>query len=357
MDFVSFCGRVLLGLVHAEQTLPYGRDMGVEWPKLFKVLFEGTTDQDIIETSPRVQGLMQAHRQLSAMGFIDSNKTLPRFWSVPRAKRLQIRDLTPVWREICARQLDGDEERLLRLVNELGERQEEDFAWLDEVAYATLAQRCGPAGTNLTSDRLEHVLQDLESLDLVRRSPWLGSQSVHPTYSGLVWTTRRGNSSSSRSSGTVASGGLRVFYVYSHKDERLLGQLQTHLASFERNGLITGWSDRKIGAGRDWENEIAAELEAANIILLLVSADFLASDYCQDIEMKRALERHDAGEATVIPIILRPVHWTDTPLRRIQALPDRAKPVTTWRNRDEAWASVASGIRNAINDKWSENRT
>ena len=128
MDFIDFCGRVLVRLVHVEQTLPYGRDMGVEWPDLFKALFEDATEQDMIETSPRVQGLMQAHRQLSTMGFIDSHRTLPRFWNVPRAKRLQIHDLTPVWREICARKLDDDEVRLLRLVNELSEQPGEDYA-------------------------------------------------------------------------------------------------------------------------------------------------------------------------------------------------------------------------------------
>ena len=98
---------------------------------------------------------------------------------------------------------------------------------------------------------------------------------------------------------------LEVFYSYSHKDEALRDELEKHLALLKRQGLITNWHDRRIGAGDEWRDQIDAHARSAQIILLLISADFLASDYCYDVEMKLALERHAAHEAVVIPIILR----------------------------------------------------
>jgi hypothetical protein len=141
---------------------------------------------------------------------------------------------------------------------------------------------------------------------------------------------------------------IDVFFSYSHKDEELREQLETHLALLKRKGIIRGWHDRRIGAGAEWKDAIDQQLEAARVILLLVSPDFLASDYCYDIEMKRALARRDAGEARVLPIILRDCDWSDAPFAKLQALPREARPVTSWPNRDEAWKNVALGIRAAI---------
>ena len=143
---------------------------------------------------------------------------------------------------------------------------------------------------------------------------------------------------------------LRVFYSYAHEDESLRQKLETHLSGLERGGKIQEWHDHKITAGRGWERAIEEQLEAAHIILLLVSADFVASDYCYGKELRRALERDAAGEARVIPIIVRPVDWEGVPFRHLQALPRGARPVTSWANQDEAWADVASGIREAINE-------
>ena len=140
---------------------------------------------------------------------------------------------------------------------------------------------------------------------------------------------------------------LRLFISYSHKDESLRLSLGDHLAALKREGVIETWHDRLISAGQEWIDEIRAELEAADIILCLVSAGFLASPYCQDKELKRALERHEAGEALVIPVILKPSDWSSSALGRLQALPANAKPVTKWNNRDEAFTSVAQGIRQA----------
>ncbi|WP_346289424.1 AAA-like domain-containing protein [Sphaerothrix gracilis] len=138
-----------------------------------------------------------------------------------------------------------------------------------------------------------------------------------------------------------------VFFSYSHRDERLRDKLALHLAMLQRQGVIKSWHDRKISAGSEWAKEIDDQLNAADIILLLVSDHFLASDYCYDIEMKRAVERHDAGEAIVVPIILKPVDWSGAPFGKLQAFPKDAKPVTKWSNRDEAFLNIAQGIREA----------
>lgn len=144
--------------------------------------------------------------------------------------------------------------------------------------------------------------------------------------------------------------GIKVFYSYSHRDERLRKDLANHLSILRRQGVISEWHDRKIGAGSEWAGEIDQHLNTAQVILLLISPDFLASDYCYDVEMKRAIERHDAGEARVIPVILRPVDWKGAPFGKLQALPKDARPVTQWRTLDEAFVSIAQGIRRAVED-------
>ncbi len=108
--------------------------------------------------------------------------------------------------------------------------------------------------------------------------------------------------------------------------------------------MIKEWYDREIGAGEEWRNVIDDRLGAADIILLLVSPDFIASDYCWSNEIARAMERYDRGETHVIPIIVRPVDWSRAPFRRLQALPKNGKPITLWVNRDVAWLDVATGI-------------
>lgn len=142
---------------------------------------------------------------------------------------------------------------------------------------------------------------------------------------------------------------LRLFYSYSHRDERLLDKFRAHLSGLRREGVLQEWHDRRISAGSEWHDEINEQLEAAHIVLLLVSADFLASDYIQDRELRRALEKHAAGQARVIPVILRPVdNWQAGQLGRLQALPTDGKAVTTWDNRDEAWSDVVRGIRKVV---------
>jgi internalin A len=151
---------------------------------------------------------------------------------------------------------------------------------------------------------------------------------------------------------------LRLFYSYSHKDEALRDELETHLKLLQRQGLIQPWHDRRIAPGQEWKDEIDTNLERADIILLLVSADFIASDYCYDIEMKRALERYEAKEAEVIPVIIRDCSWQSAPFGKLQALPKDAKAVNntkSWDSRDAAWTDVERGIATVIR-RWKGDR-
>src|SRR6266571_9093794 len=143
---------------------------------------------------------------------------------------------------------------------------------------------------------------------------------------------------------------VEVFYSYAHEDASWLNELEKHLSLLRRQGLLTAWHDRHILPGADWSQAIDEHLERASVILLLISADFLASDYCYGLEMQRALERHKANEARVIPILLRPVDWNKAPFAHLQALPTGAKPITTWSNRDAAFTDVTAGIRRMIED-------
>jgi hypothetical protein len=121
---------------------------------------------------------------------------------------------------------------------------------------------------------------------------------------------------------------IEIFYSYSHEDIGLLNELIKHLTLLRREGLIVNWHDRQISPGQEWKGKIDEKLNSADVILLLVSSDFIHSDYCYDKEMHRAIERHEAGEATVIPIIIRECDWKSAPFNMLQVLPQGSKPVT-----------------------------
>ncbi|MEH1859039.1 MAG: TIR domain-containing protein [Nostoc sp.] len=140
---------------------------------------------------------------------------------------------------------------------------------------------------------------------------------------------------------------IKVFFSYSHKDEALRDSLATHLSNLEWQKVITSWHDRKIVAGTTWDSEIRFQLDSADIILLLISPDFIASSYCREVEIPQAMQRHETREAYIIPVILRPFYWLDAPFAKLQAYPQNAKPVTSWVNQDEAFVSVTQGIRTA----------
>jgi hypothetical protein len=138
-----------------------------------------------------------------------------------------------------------------------------------------------------------------------------------------------------------------VFFSYSHADERLRDQLEKQLSLLRRQGVIKTWHDRRIGAGEEIDRAISEHVEKDDIILLLVSADFLASDYCYDVEMTRAMERHSAGEAIVIPVILRACDWHGAPFGKLNATPPDGIPIAQWPDIDEAFLHVAKAVRRA----------
>ena len=156
--------------------------------------------------------------------------------------------------------------------------------------------------------------------------------------------------SSGRLLGELASGGLPIFLSYSNADDEYRDELEKHLSALIRQNLISAWHDRKLFGGENWANRIEEELKSTKLFLFLVSADFLASDYCMNLELPYAINRHSESTANIVPIITRPSDWEETSLGQFQALPDRVRPVTVWSNRDEAWTAVAKGIRRLIRE-------
>jgi hypothetical protein len=138
-----------------------------------------------------------------------------------------------------------------------------------------------------------------------------------------------------------------VFFSYCHADEELRDQLEKQLAMLKRQGIIETWHDRRIIAGQEIDKTINGHVNNDDIILLLVSPDFIASDYCYEREMMRALERHESGEATVIPVILRACDWHHAPFGKLMATPKDGKPVKKWADADEAFLEVAQAVRAA----------
>lgn len=157
-------------------------------------------------------------------------------------------------------------------------------------------------------------------------------------------------SSSDRAAKPVA---IKVFFSYAHEDDVLRQELSNHLSALRREGVIAEWYDREIIAGHELTQEIIQQLQTADMILLLVSSDFLASNFCWHEEVTRAIARHDAGNCRVIPIILRPVDWLSTSLGKLMALPKDGKPITDrnyWGSHDEALVDVARGVRMAVDE-------
>jgi len=138
---------------------------------------------------------------------------------------------------------------------------------------------------------------------------------------------------------------IKLFFSYSHADEQLRNELEKHLSLLKREGTISTWHDRCIAAGGHIDQEISEELEASQIILLLISSDFIASDYCYEREMMRALEKDQEGSAVVIPVILRSCDWHKAPFGKLKAVPTDGKPITMYSNHDDALTIVTKEIR------------
>lgn len=141
---------------------------------------------------------------------------------------------------------------------------------------------------------------------------------------------------------------IKIFISYAREDKSYRDKLEAHLAPLKRLGWISVWSDREIKGGDDWERELDSHLDTADIILLLISSDFMASDYAYGVEMRRALERYSRDEVVIIPIIIRSVSWQGAPFGKLQALPTNEKPISTWRNHDEAFLDVVQSIQRVV---------
>jgi MinD-like ATPase involved in chromosome partitioning or flagellar assembly len=143
---------------------------------------------------------------------------------------------------------------------------------------------------------------------------------------------------------------VRLFLSYSFIDRKAVSQMLLHLGALQRQGIISDVRVRPISEGEHWKSELNVHLEEADIILFFLSADFLASEYAQGIEVNRALQRQKDGSAQVLPILLRPVHWEATPFARMQLLPRNGKPVSSHDELDEVWASISREIAQIAQD-------
>ena len=137
---------------------------------------------------------------------------------------------------------------------------------------------------------------------------------------------------------------LKIFISYAHEDEAMKNDLDKHLISLKRSDKIDVWQDRMLMAGTEWDSTIKKELEDADIILLLISVDFIGSQYIWDKELKTALQKHENGTARIIPVILRECDWKDMPFAKLQALPTGAEPVSRFPDKDQAYTSIAKEI-------------
>jgi hypothetical protein len=146
----------------------------------------------------------------------------------------------------------------------------------------------------------------------------------------------------------------KIFISYSHRDEKALDRLHTHLAMLRREGLLEAWFDREILAGQEIDREIASNLDDSKIFIALTSADFLASNYCYERELKTALERHEAGSIVVIPVIVEACDWKASPLGKLKALPKEGRPISTWTNEAVAYLDVVTELRRILEKKNSK---
>lgn len=137
----------------------------------------------------------------------------------------------------------------------------------------------------------------------------------------------------------------KVFFSYSHKDRKIRDDIDKHFAVLKHSKTISSWYDNEILAGEDFDHEIKQELESADIILLLISADFLNSRYCQDVEVKRALEKQTAGLAKVVPIIIDACDWKHSVIRHLKSLPDDGREIAKYRNKRVAYQNITDSVR------------
>jgi len=154
------------------------------------------------------------------------------------------------------------------------------------------------------------------------------------------------------------SSNISLFISYSHKDEWLKKEFESHLNALIRNEVITTWNDREIKAGQVIDNEVDNNLKLSNIVCFLVSSDFIGSNYCMEKEYKLAQKMHKNSEVVIVPIIVRACDWDVYDLKSYAALPLDATPITSRSAdvssiamRDEGWLEVVDQLKIVIADQ------
>jgi hypothetical protein len=137
---------------------------------------------------------------------------------------------------------------------------------------------------------------------------------------------------------------VEVFFSYAHEDEELMDCVRRQMIIWERKGVFIKWYDRKIPPGETWRTQVDHRIHAATIILLFFSPHFIESRYCSEVEGAIALKRAKNGTAIVIPVILRPCPWQQTPFAELQALPRDGRPVSQWPDRDQVCLDIAQAV-------------
>lgn len=153
---------------------------------------------------------------------------------------------------------------------------------------------------------------------------------------------------------TLMEKKVKVFLSYCHVDEMYKEELDKHFAPLKRSNKVETWNDRELKAGTKFDDNIKSHLNQDDIIILLISSDFFASDYCYNIEMQRAIERANRRECILIPIIVRPCLWTETPIKDILALPKDGKPISKYEDKDEAYLEIVTAVSDMIDSFESE---
>ena len=148
---------------------------------------------------------------------------------------------------------------------------------------------------------------------------------------------------------------VKIFFSYSRKDKEHRESLDNHLAPLWQSGTIERWYDGEIEAGQDFDAVIVNKLKTSDVILLMISSDYIASDYCQK-EIRIALEQEKAGKARVIPIIVRDCLWKEYDFKSNNALPERGQPITDakWNSQDDAYLNIAEGIKKVAETIYSK---
>lgn len=205
-------------------------------------------------------------------------------------------------------------------------------------------------------ERDVHYEQHLKALELARGEYESHSLESHRVIERVqrtleAWKSLRGGAIVAERRAEPHKPGLKgaiAFVSYAHQDDQYRIELEKHLSTLRHDGAIETWSDKCIVAGQEWEKEIFDALEKSDLVLLLISPDFLNSDFCFRREFQRALERHRNGTSVVVPIILRHCDWKSTPVVQFQALPTGARPIKSWDDPDEAFNDVVQGLRSVL---------